>query len=138
MKLVEDLIHIKENQKSLLYSPDYNKAVIVDEEVYEHINKNPHSIDTNSLEIEDVEKLIRNGIIYESIDAYNENIFDKILKNRDTSVTIDTVYFHATQRCNLRCTYCYNMENLNKPDQLTTEECKNTIYELSQIGTKTY
>jgi len=136
VKLVEDLIHIKENQKSLLYSPDYNKAVIVDEEVYEHINKNPHSIDTNSLEIEDVEKLIRNGIIYESIDAYNENIFDKILKNRDTSVTIDTVYFHATQRCNLRCTYCYNMENLNKPDQLTTEECKNTIYELSQIGTK--
>lgn len=80
MKLVEDLIHIKENQKSLLYSPDYNKAVIVDEEVYEHINKNPHSIDTNSLEIEDVEKLLRNGIIYESIDAYNENIFDKILK----------------------------------------------------------
>lgn len=136
MKLVEDLIHITDNQKSLLYCPDYNKAVIVDKEVYVNINKDPNHIDVSSLEKDDLEKLIKNGIIYESIDEYNEGIFDKVLRKRDTSVTIDTVYFHATQRCNLRCTYCYNMENLNKPDQLTTEECKNTISELARIGTK--
>ncbi|MDK6862983.1 radical SAM/SPASM domain-containing protein [Nosocomiicoccus ampullae] len=136
MKLVKNLIHTKENENYLLYCPDYNKAVIVDEELYECINNKTDLIDVNSIEKDDLEKLIRNGILYENIEVYNQGIFDKILKNRDTSVTIDTVYFHATQRCNLRCTYCYNMENLNKPDQLTTEECKNILYKLSKIGTK--
>lgn len=85
MKLVKNLIHIKENENYLLYCPDYNKAVIVDEELYECINNKTNLIDVNSIEKDDLEKLIRNGILYENIEVYNQGIFDKILKNRDTS-----------------------------------------------------
>ena len=35
---------------------------------------------------------------------------------------IDTVFFHVTKACNLRCQYCYFSAARRQPDELSTDE----------------
>ena len=45
------------------------------------------------------------------------------------------VVWNMTRRCNLKCIHCYsNSDNINYPDELTTEEGKKLIDDLAQFG----
>jgi len=45
------------------------------------------------------------------------------------------VVWNMTRRCNLKCIHCYsNSDNINYPDELTTEEGKNLIDDLASFG----
>ena len=45
------------------------------------------------------------------------------------------VVWNMTRRCNLKCIHCYsNSDNINYPDELTTEEGKKLIDDLASFG----
>ena len=62
------------------------------------------------------------------------NKYQEQIKSRNFK--IETVYFHVTQRCNLQCEYCYNKNNLNKREELTTEEVFRVIDILKKANVK--
>ncbi|HHU6750022.1 TPA: radical SAM protein [Staphylococcus pseudintermedius] len=64
------------------------------------------------------------------------NYYNSTFKFRNTDISINTVYFHVTQRCNLKCSYCYNKDNLNKDDMLKTDTVKSIIDKLVKINVK--
>lgn len=47
-----------------------------------------------------------------------------------------TVYLHLTQRCNLKCSYCYNKENLNAKKELSKEQWYEIALMLHKINVK--
>jgi radical SAM protein with 4Fe4S-binding SPASM domain len=45
-----------------------------------------------------------------------------------------SVYWETTHGCSLRCVYCYMSADTVKPGELTTEEAKHLIAQVSQLG----
>lgn len=43
-------------------------------------------------------------------------------------------YLHLTQRCNLKCKYCYNAKNLGKTEDMTTEQWMRILDRLKDKG----
>lgn len=140
MKLSNDLLVVNKKSDYLIYNSEYNKALIINERTYETLfhNKNEYidKVKLSFLSEEEIDVLIKNGILITNQEEYEDNKFIKILNNRDNKVEIKVVYFHVTQRCNLKCSYCYNKENLNKKDMLTTSEVKEVLCQLAEIGVK--
>ncbi|MEQ6354145.1 radical SAM protein [Lysinibacillus sp. M3] len=140
MKLSNDLLVVNKNQDFLIYNSEFNKALIINKKTYETLfNNQNEQIDSTKLSFlseGEVNILIKNGIIIKNQQEYEENKYIKILNKRDNNVGINVVYFHVTQRCNLKCSYCYNKNNLNKQDLLTTNEVKEILFNLAEIGVK--
>ena len=51
----------------------------------------------------------------------------------DDLVAPETVYFHVTRRCNLRCAYCYLAGGIPMHEELTTEEICRTLADVAAI-----
>lgn len=47
---------------------------------------------------------------------------------------LSSVYWIATQACNLRCTYCYQEAALKRPAELTTEEALDLVRQVKEVG----
>lgn len=136
MFIANDLLYVNENKKHLIYSSSYHKALFVNFKIYKNLkDKNNDYFTSDYLDKDTLEKLVRHGIIYDSYENYKKNnYYNSKFKYRNIDININTVYFHVTQRCNLNCSYCYNKENLNKPDMLTTECVKKIIDKLKDIN----
>ncbi|MTW86677.1 radical SAM protein [Virgibacillus dakarensis] len=141
MRVFNDIITIDGSGKSLIYNHEWNKAVIVNDRTKNHLlNDRTNNIKENLsyLSEEEIRALENSGIIYNDNDGiYEQNKYKYTLMKRNADVNIKTVYFHITQRCNLKCSYCYNMENLNKPDKLTTNDIKSIINQLKSLSVQT-
>lgn len=140
MKLSNDLLIVNKNQDYLIYNSEFNRALIINKQTYETLfNNQNEQIDSNKLSFlseKEINILIKNGVLIKSQQEYEENKYIEILNKRDKEVGINVVYFHLTQRCNLKCTYCYNKNNLNKKDLLTTNEVKEILFNLAETGVK--
>ncbi|MFO1446152.1 radical SAM protein [Bacillus sp. Bva_UNVM-123] len=141
MKLSNDLIVINKNQDYLVYNSEFNKALIINEITYHNLFCEDIKEFTGNqlafLSKDEIEVMIKNGVLIRDEFEYEKHKFVEILNNRDTEVGIKVVYFHVTQRCNLKCSYCYNKENLNKKDLLSTSEVKEILFNLAEMGVKT-
>ncbi len=82
-------------------------------------------------------KLLKYKFIYNT--TYNNSDSEDYsvrYRNLDTSISITQAYLHVTQKCNLKCTYCYNSHNLNTTPELNTDQLKYIINKLKEVGTK--
>lgn len=141
MKLSKEVIYIEHDYKYLAYNYFANRAVLINDYTYKQIykiKKNEYECKDFLRELTEVEikSLLKNGIIYENVEEYMQMDYSLKLRNRKPKVEISVAYFHITQRCNLRCSYCYNKCNLNKPDKLTTKQILKIIDRLYQKGVK--
>jgi len=137
MRLSDDLLYIKHDDKEkwLLYNHKLNKLCIIDDELYSKIDFIGKVIsEFNVLSMNDKTLLIKNGIIVEDEKEYEKMSYFHKLEGRDTSVRLKEAYLHVTQRCNLRCSYCYNKKNLNKPDKLDLGEILDIGTKLKHVG----
>ncbi len=78
-------------------------------------------------------------VLFRSSEELEENNFllsyQKIVNER----TFTKAYLHVTQKCNLRCEYCYNKHNLNRDErELSAQEWIKVIHELENIGMRYY
>lgn len=136
MKISKDIIFIDygEKKKVIVYNYFVNRAVMVGEKTGKYLKDNiGKKIGGEDFGQENEKILINNGILYEMEDEYEKSKFEI----EYPEVSVETVYFHVTQRCNLNCTYCYNKHNLNNRDELNTEEILVCLNKLASIGVKT-
>jgi radical SAM protein with 4Fe4S-binding SPASM domain len=54
------------------------------------------------------------------------------------SDTLQTVYWICTQACNLQCSYCYQDAHKKRRHELSTEEAKNLIRQVAEVGVSTF
>jgi MoaA/NifB/PqqE/SkfB family radical SAM enzyme len=72
-----------------------------------------------------------NSSVYETFITSQLNDFKKV----KTKVNrFNTVFVAVTKKCALQCDHCYEWDNLNKKDVLTTEKLKKTIAKLQDYG----
>lgn len=133
---------MKYQGKYLAYNYNINKAIILNDKLHsllqlEYNNEEEVRNAFKFLNQKEVDSLKRAGVFYENRQDYEDLYYSKRLLSRITKVDLSIVYFHVTQRCNLRCTYCYNRENLNKSDLLSTDDIKSTLTNLKMYGVKT-
>lgn len=66
-----------------------------------------------------------------------ENDFKSIYESNSAKTKLEKIYCHLTQNCNLACSYCYNIKNLNcNRKELTTMEWINKIEQFIMLGVK--
>ncbi|WP_317412730.1 radical SAM/SPASM domain-containing protein [Clostridium baratii] len=134
MYISKDLLFIENKNRIIIYNYYSNKVVMVGNKTAYYI-KNNIGKEVNNIKIneDNISILKKNGILIECKDKYSEKKFEIKID----SYKIETVYFHITQRCNLQCTYCYNKKNLNKREELSTENIFLILEKLYNIGVKT-
>lgn len=135
MNISRHLLFIENDSKDrdIIYNFFTNRVVMVNKRIGDHIKRNiGKKIQVDLIENSNLEILIRNGIIIDDESEYLKKKF--VIKYNQKGINV--VYLHVTQRCNLNCIYCYNRENLNRKDRLSTEEIKYILRELKSIGVK--
>lgn len=135
-----ELIFTSNNKNVLVYNYHLNKACIISIGTYKNIFESDYSIDNlirNGI-IDDlsISLLIKNGVLFNNYHEYHRLSYAERLSNRKVEVSLDEVYLHLTQRCNLRCDYCYNKKNLNDTDFLTTDDILMIGEKLKKIDVK--
>lgn len=135
MKVSNDLLFVDFTTKNnIIYNYFTNNAIALEKKLANYISNNRgKELENKDLKKEDIEILIRNGILIEDEEDYK---IKKYVINGN-NVPVNTVYLHVTQRCNLNCVYCYNKRNLNKRDGLSTRDVKHILDELSRNKIKT-
>lgn len=136
MELSKDLLRYYGNKYVLLYNYYTNKICLIKKHVLDLLEQG--NMNEFKMCEEEWEALVRKGIVISNQDEYRSmsyrNKYQEQIKNRNFK--IETVYFHVTQRCNLQCEYCYNKNNLNKREELTTEEVFRVIDILKKANVK--
>ena len=133
MKISNDIIPYSGKHKTLLYNYYANKLCIINNKLWNSLQAaSKHSIKGIALSPSDRERLIESGVIIINEQDYLAKDFRSIYekKIRSLQYSIQSVYLHITQRCNLNCSYCYNKTNLNLPSK------ELTLDQLSDIATK--
>lgn len=125
MKISNDLFFINHNNVNLVYNFELNDAVIVDEKIFNWLKNNNETRLEEYITEETEADLLDSGIIYYDKDDYLKKFAFEFEESDD--VCIRTVYFQITRKCNLRCSYCYNVENLSSKDTVKIEEIKKII-----------
>lgn len=138
MNLSKDLLEYNGIKNILLYNYFCNKVCIVKKELYNLIKNTDQEKWIDIINTKDLEKLIKNGILIKNENEYlkmnYESKYREIMLNRTFSIGV--VYFHVTQRCNLRCSYCYNKYNINKRDELDINQIDEISKKLKKLGIK--
>lgn len=80
------------------YENNFKNLIIIKDDRYSKFSK-------------EYDLLLKYNMIYSEYTSYINNDYINKIKSRDSSIKIRDVYLHITQRCNLRCSYCYNKEN---------------------------
>ena len=136
MELSKDLLRYYGNKYVLLYNYYTNKICLIKKHVLDLLEQG--NMNEFKMCEEEWEVLVRKGIVISNQDEYRSmsyrNKYQEQIKSRNFK--IETVYFHVTQRCNLQCEYCYNKNNLNKREELTTEEVFRVIDILKKANVK--
>ena len=137
----KDLVIISDGERSAVYSDSQRKLLNVDTlkfmELFAELNANKFKFD-KSYDNPFLNSLINKGLIFTSRINYNSSIITKKYMELTREVDLQVAYLHVTQRCNLLCTYCYNTQNLNKPDLLTYDDWINVIKKLKGVGVNTF
>ncbi|WP_300408573.1 radical SAM protein [Lagierella sp.] len=109
MKLSEDIIIYKNKDYSRVYNKFTNQMIELDNVLMDYLFKCQESKDFKNIYSElsnkQIELLVKNGILIEDIKAYKKKKFVSQELTKDNK--INTVYFHVTYKCNLKCEYCY-------------------------------
>ena len=115
-----------------------NKICLVNKKIYNILNEDFCEIEKEKYQKE-LKFLIEKGILIKDQKEYERlNFLPKYEQRiKERNFNIHTVYFHITQRCNLKCEYCYNRENLNKQEELSTAEVEKVLGILQNLGVRT-
>lgn len=139
MKISKDLYIVYGNEYVLIYNFFLNRACFMRKKIYidYFLNKTVFKNVNNLLSKIELDRLIDNGVVISDESLYETRSYEKKLENRNTEVKIKQVYLHLTQRCNLRCSYCYNKQNLTSlNDPLNTQQIFNIIDALAKVSVK--
>lgn len=133
MHISKNLLFFKNKKGNLVYNYEWHKGCFVDKEICDKLeNRNQDAL--SELLSEETEKiLLKNGVLYEDKKTYEHQRYRCPEKY---SEKIEAVYLHVTQKCNLRCSYCYNAKNLGQADELSYNEIEKLAVSLKEIGVK--
>lgn len=124
MYLSDDIEIVRYKDKPIVRIYNYytNEILDVHREIFNYLmdckNSNDFSTISEKLDDDQIEYLLDAGVLIEDLEEYrsrNFELFSNYNENlvHDDSVHIDTAYIHITFKCNLRCKYCYQKNNLN-------------------------
>ncbi len=100
----EKKIVVLNSQSAWVFQLIDNKKTV--EEVFDLVLKEDNTASLNDL-IQLLSNLVASGVIFFDKPEYAINLSDKLHKHLG-------VWFHITNQCNLRCTYCYVWKNQEK------------------------
>ncbi len=142
LKANEEFIIIEKNEQlDVIYSPYSNRVLAMNKEgiaclkAIMEVIKNNKKIEILFEEFceEDVKSLINilveNRFLFLNDKDLQAADYSRIYKEK-TFFSIHKAYLHLTQRCNLKCEYCYNASNIGKTKDMSTQQWKNIILEL--------
>ncbi len=131
MKVSNDLLFFDEEKGSLIYNYEMDSVCLVNREMSNLLKQNDINAVLAVSDDQTLNMLRENGIL-----VHQNNLTKK--KNNPSNIieknSIRYIHLHITQRCNLRCEYCYNAHNLGRIDELTFEEIKNLAIFLKSSG----
>lgn len=143
----EDFIIVEKNETlDIVYSPYSNKVLAISKEgtsilreIVRCCKESKGRIEKiyNDYNKEDVDYLldilVENKMLFLSGEEMKKA--DYSLHYKENSMFfIHKAYLHLTQKCNLKCKYCYNASNLGKTEDMSTQEWKNIILKLKKEG----
>lgn len=110
-KLAKEIITVKRNDKVLIYNYFAHKICIVNSEIFEKMCDGNFNFASST-----ITKLLRNAVIYCDEEEYikKDYLKEHVKQCENRKVNAKCIYLHVTQKCNLKCSYCYNVDNLNK------------------------
>lgn len=79
-----------------------------------------------------INHLIKHEVIIFKKNSKKKHVFDITQKEFISSPQF--VWWDITTKCNLKCKYCYSSSGFIDPNELTTNEVKNIIYQLNDLG----
>ncbi len=123
-----DLIYSNETYSMIKVTKEISKIIS------EIINYKSGSDVGNSYDNKILEILNKQKIIFYTEEEFEKNRFIYKYKKMKDKVKISLAYIHLTQKCNLKCIYCYNRDNINKKNELTTYQWYNILDKLMKIG----
>ncbi len=139
------IVNKKENLKVLYSSYSNNVLALNDKaiEIFKNIlniaQKNNGNIDEiyEKYEKNEISSFINQlfdcRILFKSkVDMENSDFNLSFQKKK--KINIHKAYLHLTQRCNLKCRYCYNADNIGKTQDLNSEEWKKILFNLREKG----
>ncbi len=129
MEISKDIFFHENLSGVLAYNFKWNKACIVDKDIYNYLKENQCDKLLSILSEDMLNMLINNGIL---IDDYQNYKNKKYIIPTHTESSLNTVYLHVTQRCNLHCSYCYDAKNLGQKDELSFTEIQRLAEQLKR------
>lgn len=132
----------KENNYQKIYVPKYNSIVLVSAKMYITLcnlamKYNGSEIDVTNKDFKDIKEtpeyniLVKNNVFVENLNGLEE-------RYRLFVPSLSSVYFHVSQECNLRCTYCYARHNLGKNMIMSVQNANRFINQLYEKGVRNY
>lgn len=133
----KNMIFIKlKDGNYICYSDELRKMIKVSEQTKKLIES--YISNSEQLNIADRERICnllkQAGLAFANTVDYQNKMFANKYKKMKEDISLRTAYIHMTQRCNLRCTYCYNRKNWKKRDELSTEQWLRIIDKLKKVG----
>lgn len=150
MKLLcakEDIVIVeKDEELDIIYSPYSNKVLAMSKagtkwvQLFERVSKKNNGdirelfdnhIDSDVQNLIDV--LVANKIFFRCEEDFKAADYSLSYKEKEI-FSLHKAYLHLTQRCNLKCKYCYNANNIGKTKDMSTQQWKDIISKLKAEG----
>lgn len=132
MKLSKDLILYDccyDVDLCKLYNKYTNTEIVLDKRIYDYLVKSDLENDLKDiyecLTEEQIDILLEENIIFDDFEIYKSKRY--IGKSKNKVNNIKTVYIHLTYKCNLKCQYCYQRENLNTEYDIPFKKWKTVL-----------
>ena len=154
MKYVFDSLYtiIPDNKKYIVYCGNLRKAIKLSYTkmyLYKTIVENQYLMSTEKMLSEYgiskkdyesfINQMVERKIIFTSKKDFDKEDFGHRYKKLVDKNKLMRVYLHVTQKCNLKCYYCYNKRNLNSDRrELSADEWKKVIFDLYSGGVREF
>jgi MoaA/NifB/PqqE/SkfB family radical SAM enzyme len=95
-------------------------------------------------------KLVRFNNQYYStptIPAFPSKAYDKMITNgglnflsagTESKRQVDSVFLAITNKCTLKCTYCYERQNINNPKNIPSQKWQDAVRSLQKVGVNVF
>ncbi|MDO5716318.1 MAG: radical SAM protein [Tissierellia bacterium] len=141
MYLSSDILFLEEEPTYTIYNSAWNTALMVEESLFHALKERNLDLVRSLAGEEAMADFLREGILAESEEIYHrmtkERIPPRAVGQDEHLVAPKVAYLQLTRQCNLRCSYCYNRENLCPVDATQGEVLRKILKNLRKAGVET-
>lgn len=136
-QLSPDLLFVDHQGKHLVYQSARNSGLVLSSELCSALKSRDLERVLALADADALADLLSEGILYTDPDAYAEHAQTGQDPSHEELVTPRIAYIQVTRACNLRCSYCYNRENLRQSDRTPSATLLKMFSLLRENGVET-